>query len=454
MNPSDETPWDRETGNREGIGRSGGCSFPQIVGSMLVALGSLVGLAALAGTPPTGPAPPVPARSDRLTILYTTETNGFLQACGCSKGQVGGLARRASLLHRLGSRGDALLIDGGNLADDLPRSEAVLDALKLMRYQAIGLNRLEMDLGERFLAAARPRELPLLALQPPKGDGTRAWLLTSAADRKIAIVALQTLDPAALTALRRVVRESEGRPDLLVVLSPAVSPESDNALVQVLQNRERSVLVLGTRARATEGKPRLTTSHGIPFVPAAQDAAVGVVEVSFTASAPTFRHRFETITAQENPDLKVQDVVSAYYRRQAEALQGASLEAQLGDEDLPYESANRCATCHPTQVRLWKVSRHARATATLKEKERLVGECLTCHSELFVRTGKLKADAATAWRGVECATCHGDGILHTALRDRQSIQRTVAEGTCRKCHTSQRDPRFDYSTYLQRIRHW
>jgi len=54
-----------------------------------------------------------PAR--RLTLAYTGDSHGFLEHCGCKVNQAGGVARRATILHRLRrSDPDMVLVDAGN----------------------------------------------------------------------------------------------------------------------------------------------------------------------------------------------------------------------------------------------------------------------------------------------------------------------------------------------------
>jgi hypothetical protein len=192
----------------------------------------------------------------------------------------------------------------------------------------------------------------------------------------------------------------------------------------------------------------------VTFVPAAQYGEVGIVGVGPDGGGLRFTHSFEVVTAGIVPDRVVQDAVNAYYSRQARQLLEASLTPEVSWQDMSYESANRCADCHPKEVRLWKESGHGKAAITLKEKDRLVADCLRCHSEMFRRTGKFNTIIPAAWHGVECASCHGDAVLHAALRTKESVTRSPGEAACRRCHDPENDPKFDYTTYLEKIRHW
>ena len=42
--------------------------------------------------------------------------------------------------------------------------------------------------------------------------------------------------------------------------------------------------------------------------------------------------------------------------------------------------------------------------------------------------------------GVQCATCHGDGLLHSVSSRKEQVFRKVPEDLCQSCHNQERDP--------------
>jgi hypothetical protein len=389
-----------------------------------------------------------------LTLLYTTDTNGFLQACGCSGGQVGGLAKRATVIKRLSASGATVLVDGGDLAPDLPRSEAVMDSLKVMRYQAIGLSGSDFTLGDTFLRAARRRELPMVACPFPRGeaDGILASRIIEVAGRAIVVLALTRGSPEEIETAVRAAFESLGSRTALTIVLSALDFDEEQRLMRSRGLAGRCDLLIGMRG-AVNREPRKI--DGVMFVPAAQRGEVGVVVVRVPAGGSRqFSHRFEMVTDTLAPDRDVQEVVNAYYSRQARQLLESSLHPDTSSNNLGYEPPDRCADCHVQAVHLWQASKHSRAVTTLRQKDRLVSECLRCHSEFFRRTGKFNAEAPSAGHGVECATCHGDSVLHAALRGKEHVTRQVSASVCRGCHDPENDPKFDYAVYLEKIRHW
>lgn len=72
-----------------------------------------------------------PARSQDAYLLHTGDTHSFLEVCGCSEGQLGGVARRATLVERQRAGGEPLLlVDAGGFVE----GEEALDHLRVETY--------------------------------------------------------------------------------------------------------------------------------------------------------------------------------------------------------------------------------------------------------------------------------------------------------------------------------
>lgn len=88
-----------------------------------------------------------------LTILYTANTNGYLEECPCSKDGLGGIARRKTIFdqHR---DANTLILDAGNLFSSYRKNEAqekMLVALtEKLSYNLINLGEQEFSYGLEF----------------------------------------------------------------------------------------------------------------------------------------------------------------------------------------------------------------------------------------------------------------------------------------------------------------
>ena len=91
--------------------------------------------------------------SDSLTLLFSGSELGYLEPCGCSDGQFGGLPRRDSLIQQLASKTESLLrvangnlVDGGGRQSEL-KAEIGFAALKEMGYVAVNVGAKDLSLG-------------------------------------------------------------------------------------------------------------------------------------------------------------------------------------------------------------------------------------------------------------------------------------------------------------------
>jgi hypothetical protein len=113
--------------------------------------------------------------------------------------------------------------------------------------------------------------------------------------------------------------------------------------------------------------------------------------------------------------------------------------------------AETCKACHPAAYEIWRETPHARAHASLPERQRGDPRCTGCHAPLGERAA-----------GVSCEACHGNGQLYArryVMRDRE-LSRALGllpstEKGCLACHGESAPSlsRFDYARKLPLIQH-
>src|SRR5436309_8788509 len=79
-----------------------------------------------------------------FALAWNYDTSGYLETCGCSSHQLGGLGRRASKLEALRKQQPVLAIEGPHIVEDkgefqLFKGEMIVDALNMMQYSALVL---------------------------------------------------------------------------------------------------------------------------------------------------------------------------------------------------------------------------------------------------------------------------------------------------------------------------
>ncbi|NCO57368.1 MAG: hypothetical protein GW783_01250 [Deltaproteobacteria bacterium] len=424
--------------------------FTRLVSRMLLLA---VGVAACATVYRGAPVAPVPR------LLFMGHVEGYVEPCGCSEGQLGGEARRAELLRRLrAAPGATLLVDAGNrFIATGPAGEiqaATLAAAGVAAgVAAINLGEDERHLGADFLSRdAGVRGLPWVhansdAATPPwpgevartmRVDGQEVVItgvsgtgegvgdpipavakVAATVGRGGRLVVLFQGEVAAAEALARAV----ARIDLIVV-----ADGRDHLDAQA--HRVGTTLLVAT---GTDGKwlGELPLPRG-PLSPAL--VAVHLLD--------------EAIPDEPGAARLVRD----YYRRLKEArvLTGPAPRPTVGGS---FTGAEACRACHADAFDLWQATPHAQALATLTAQGKEgAPECVGCHTLGAGFTGGFVDATTTPERGgVQCESCHGVGSNHvdnpTAEYGRAGAQ------SCRSCHTAERSPRFDFSTYGPRIVH-
>ncbi len=112
-----------------------------------------------------------PKLPDRVTVVFAADVGGYLEPCGCSEDQRGGLPRAAAVLRRIRAEGHPVyFVAGGDLLfeerssdasreQDLLKARAVAGALRLMGLDATVAGERDLFAGEAF---ARKAGLPLV----------------------------------------------------------------------------------------------------------------------------------------------------------------------------------------------------------------------------------------------------------------------------------------------------
>jgi 2',3'-cyclic-nucleotide 2'-phosphodiesterase (5'-nucleotidase family) len=142
-----------------------------------------------------------------LVLVYTASSQGYLEPCGCAvQGkEMGGVARRATLVDSLRAVGaPLLLVEAGDFVGGPGEpgrvvGEVSLQVMQRMGYDAIALGESELVLGEPFLqraAAAGPAIAHANYSHPALGPAQKGGLLIEKGGLEIGVIGL--LDPEAL----------------------------------------------------------------------------------------------------------------------------------------------------------------------------------------------------------------------------------------------------------------
>jgi hypothetical protein len=118
-----------------------------------------------------------------------------------------------------------------------------------------------------------------------------------------------------------------------------------------------------------------------------------------------------------------------------------------------YAGNQVCSSCHAEAFNHWTATAHAHALDTLeKDPEGAAAACQSCHVTAHGESGGFTGrESSPQFASVGCETCHGPGTAHAASPNRGYGRVTVS--SCVGCHTREHSPKFDYYTYLGKVKH-
>ena len=451
-----------------------------------------------------------------LAILLSGEQHGYVEPCGCSEKQSGGLARRDDLVKILADRGWPVvgLDTGGTLKRARQQSKLKFDfthkALADMDYKALGLGPEELRLGTDHLfvahsnAAADGRaDVPFVSANVvfygDRGVGApQTHRVFEAGGVKVGVTGVLgdeyaaaftndgvlDIEPAA-EALAAVVPKLEAEaPDVTVLLAHA-KPSESKALAEAFPQFD----VVVTADGPEDGNDPEMVGQTLLLRPSQKGKHVEVLAVYKTDAGVQLKReqvdldkdRFETSARMVDHMREYQEAIASMDLASTEPAYPAPNGSQ-------FAGAKTCGKCHTKAYGIWKNSKHAHALESLEVgrpgteswwvDRRQDPECLSCHvtgwdpQDVVRFEGGFTSLAETKHlAGNQCENCHGAGQTHSQLemdferggdltdahvaaRKDMRLEKAWAEkNLCVKCHDGDNSPGFDFATYWPKVEH-
>ena len=436
-------------------------------------------------------------------IMISGEQLGYLEPCGCTEGQAGGLLRRYELAGRIRNtqKWPLVLVDLGSLIKD-PASarggpeqaklklNTALKALTLMGYDALALSPEDLKVGVDEAVGQ------ILNLQGDKSRIVAANIVAAGLETKIVpFVKVQAgavkvgitavVDPSKIKAL------VDPTLDLLTVKTieetlPAILSELEKdtttqvLLVQAAPEEAKKLalkypgfdIVIGTSLNADPIKDVERVNDGKTLVinVGQRGKYAGVVGIFDDAAQP---YRYERITLDkrlDGPAKPMKALIEDEFREQLKTqktVENFPRHAFVnGTRDASFLGAESCKNCHPNTFTRWSTTKHALAFQSLEKdpKPNVIhdAECITCHTTGFEYTSGWKSPEATPFlKGNQCENCHGPGSRHAFEPDhldfRAAMKLTAEQADktrlCLRCHDEDNSPHFDFSKYWGQVIH-
>ncbi len=425
-----------------------------------------------------------PVNTPGFTIIYSNDVLGELELCGCDEEQLGGLPRRAAVIHMLQKEGRPLLvIDAGNLffkerftstiekKEFSLKSEYILEAYKKMGCDAFNVGETDLFMGIEHLKGLQKKAgfsfiSANLYNRNPGKPLFKPFVIKEVAGIKIGILGLFSeqcsVEPSIevknpVEAAKKAVASLKKTCSLIIVLSN-LGLAGDKKLAQGIPDID---LIISGRAAQRMPEP---VRQGKTVIVQAYKRGQYLGKLDVTAqgasSKPQFAMKNTLIPlGEKTADDKAITALTKEYRARLIAMnrqeffkEKLNKKKVLAAGEALYIGAEKCASCHKPQYDNWLNTPHAYAYETLmKNCNNFDIECLPCHTTGFKEPGgfAITQGNESSFINVQCEACHGPGKKHKAQGD---IIRDSGEGVCKQCHDEKNSPRFIYEDYLSIVK--
>lgn len=369
-------------------------------------------------------------QDDTLNILYTGAIKGELEPCGCSpKNESGGIARLSGYI-AVNKAGliPYILIDAGNSTpgdseQSRLKAEALMNSFGVIGYDAAAFLKDE-SLPDAFLS-------PLV-----KRYGIRA--VSDNGRYKDSVLIERGQININISA------DEKGYKKGLVNILLTAKPVSEANTIKgwdVIATSSGEILeepVMSGKTIIVSGAPK-NRRLGILTVGIGTDGTISKVA-----------HRWQSLDKDIKEDPVVRKIINDYDDKVALLVKENEKKASVSG---PYLSVLNCTECHQPFVDYWKTTKHSGAFNDLEKAGKSKDpECVRCHTTGYGEEGGFYSFVSTPnLINVQCEACHGPGKGHAA--DFSISMRPIAEGVCRRCHTKDNSPDFDFETYFKKIKH-
>ena len=409
-------------------------------------------------------------------LVLTGNQHGYLEPCGCSEKQAGGMARRGDLFKQL--RAKEWPVVGLDLGGTVERTRkqtqlkfaAITESMRIMDYRGLGLGPEELRLGPIFLLSqhvAPADGSPGLSFlgsnevffgTPGMPGGPKQHVILELGGVKIGVAMVLgeseqqglfpeggstdvTLTPPAEAIGNALAEFKATQTEFNVLLSSADVDESRKLSEAFPQF---GLVVSGGGPEDPDGIPeKIGDNLLITVGQKGKHAGILAIYPSEKGEPSLKFEMVELSQANFEHDPAMDAVMRDYQQSIKDNLFEVFADMPEGFPEQPgeYVGAQKCGQCHTQAYEKWKTTAHANAYHSLIEgREHFEGtwvprthdpECLSCHvtgwnpqKVLPYVSGFLPQEIAAErgdpkqfelLKGQQCENCHGPGSIHSEI---------------------------------------
>ncbi len=395
--------------------------------------------------PPTAPNKFDPSHC--IALFYTGELLGELEPCGCSGSKLGGMLLRSSWIRELQKEYQTFyLIDGGFAS---PQWD-LQDRLKFIIYRRM-LDKLGDHL--QFLGS---RESPPSQVDTPLFLGTatgRDWykvktFSAATTSAKVLFLALEKGKSRTLEEVGKLIQEHN--PSLVFALVKGMAGNYQG----LVPDTNVLTLLLPVDAPAPFSPMKIATKTFVTSAGNRGRYAGLIVLKTQDGQVSDWENRIISLEKKYAIDQAMIQILEEYKQ---DLKDKRLLELQIKrSSPIGYVGSDSCMSCHPYEYAQWKTKPHSQAFQTLvKENHHYDPECVGCHVVGYEFEEGFRTEEETPHLiDVGCETCHGPGARHMVNSNAPGYGKCDGDKTCLVCHEKDRSPDFEYTKFLEKIKHW
>ncbi len=378
-------------------------------------------------------------------LVISGQQNGYMEPCGCSEDQEGGLIRRSDFVDRMHKRKwptvqidlGSLIKDPGSARGGFEQAKIKFDyavkALKLLNYSALALSADDLKIGVAEALGlfdnglGDTTRIVVANVEPEEvfKKTFRTSMIVPAGPIKLGFTAV--IDPAALQKLNDpdkdallprikepdavlpgVLTELESKSDYQILMVQG-SPDQARSLAKANPGFDIVVATSDSDDVLNPEPEMLNDGKTMVISVGKKGKCVGVVSFYATGS-PRLRYRLVTLNKYfDQSDTPIKALIEDEYRGTLKA--AGVVENFLrrdyvnGTPGATFVGAQSCKECHPNTYQFWASTKHARALESLKNDHKpntvFDAECVTCHTTGFeYNSGCAPRPRPRTWPGI------------------------------------------------------